>query len=233
MRKRLMNKKIMFKAIENVLKDKQEIWNGIPAVAATVHEFELLLAEIDDYMQMLQVNPNGITAQKAERQKVVISHTYELLSLVYAMAAKKNDPILLNRVNYTETDLLKMRDDQLVVICTAIASLVHDHLDELASYGVDENDVNVLKEEIGLFNDSLPSKRVTVVQRKAANEKLKELFVQTDALLKTQLDRLLVRFRNSDPHFYEVYRNARRIVNYGVRHEKPQEPENTAQDVNS
>ena len=60
--------------------------------------------------------------------------------------------------------------------------------------------------------------------RKAVHEKLKEPFVQTDVLLKTQLD-LLVRYRNSYPHFYGIYQNARRIGNYGVRHEKPQEPE--------
>jgi hypothetical protein len=119
------------------------------------------------------------------------------------------------------------------VVCKANATLVQEHLGELTPYGVSENDVIKLREEIGLFADSLPSKRVTVVQRKTANERLKELFVQTDDLLKMQLDRLMVRYRNSEPHFYEVYRYARHVVNYGVRHEKPREVVNAAQDANS
>lgn len=233
MRKRLWNKRIMFKTIQDLLKTNQEIWNGIPAIADTVREFELLLTEIDNYLQLLLVNPNAITVQKTERQKAMIDCAYELVSLVYAMAAKKNDLVLLNNVNFTETDLLKMRDNQLVVVCNTIVTLLQGHLDELRPYGVTENDVDRLNDAVNRFNESLPSKRVTVIQRKAANEKLKDLFVQTDVLLKMQLDRLLVRYRNSEPHFYGVYRNARRIVNYGVRHEKPKEPEHETPDGNN
>lgn len=75
-------------------------------------------------------------------------------------------------------------------------------------------------------NYSLSMLRVSVSERKAAHEKLAKLFAQTDALLKNQLDRLMVRFRETEPELYATYQNARRIIPYGVRHEKKKEPEN-------
>jgi hypothetical protein len=80
-----------------------------------------------------------------------------------------------------------------------------------------------------LFADCLPSKRISASERKAANEKLKDLFLQVDDLLKNQLDRLMVPFRKSQPDFYASYQNARRIVNYGIRHKTTKEPENQDQ----
>jgi len=76
--------------------------------------------------------------------------------------------------------------------------------------------------------DNLTTGRVSVSERKAANEKLKIVFLQVDALLKKQLDRIVVRYRTNEPEFYQIYQNARHIVNYGVRHKKPKEPEKEA-----
>lgn len=193
-------------------------------MVTVISDFELLLAEIETYRQVTQGNRKGITALKAVQQELVISHTYELSSALYAMAIKKNDAVLAVKVNFTETDLLKKCDDNLVTICLTVAEIAKKHLAELTAYQVSEEELMVLKEEIRQFADNLPSGRISVSEQKAANEKLKDLFVQVDALLKKQLDRIMVRYRKSQPEFYTIYQNIRRIVNYGIRHEKAKEP---------
>lgn len=223
MLKRLSNKLMMYNAVLSLLKQNAVIWEPVPAMVTTINDFESLLAEIDTCQQITQGTKKGITRQKAAQQALVISHTYELLSVLYAMATATNNPVLLSKVSFTESDLLKTRDTQLVSICLRSAEIATEYLADLTAYGVTESELNLLKEEIGLFADNLPTLRVSVSERKAANVKLKNLFIEVDALLKKQLDRLMVRYRKSQPDFNSLYHNTRRIVHYGTRHVKAKE----------
>jgi uncharacterized circularly permuted ATP-grasp superfamily protein len=224
MLKRLANKLAMYQAVQSLLNMNKSVWTSVPAMVETINDFESLLAEIETYRQLTQDSKKGITEQKAAQQALVIAHTYEVSSLLYVMATKQNDAILTAKVDFTETDLLKKRDGNLVTTCQSIADIATEHLSELMAYQVSGDELMVLKEEIKSFADNLTTGRVSVSERKAANAKLKDLFVQVDALLKKQLDRLMVRFRENEPKFYTAYQNTRHIVNYGVRHEKPKEP---------
>jgi hypothetical protein len=225
MLKRLENKLVMYHAIQSYLEQNKSIWTSVPAMATTIIDFELLLAEIKNYWKLTSENKRGITQQKATQQALVIEHAYELSSVLYAMAIKKNDAILAAKVDFTETDLLKKRDDNLVTTCRNIVEFATEHLAELSVYQVSGDELIVLKEEINRFAENLTTGRVSVSEQKAANENMKIVFVKVDALLKKQLDRIMVRYRKTEPDFYTKYQNLRRIVNYGVRHDKPKEPE--------
>lgn len=228
MLKRLVNKLAMYQAVQSLLNANKSVWTSVPAIVETINDFESLLAEIETYMQLTQGNKKGITLQKAAQQALVIAHTYELSSVLYVLATKLNDVVLAAKVDFTETELLKKRDGNLVTTCLNIVDIATEHLAELIDYQVSGDELVVLKEEIKSFADNLTTGRVSVSERKAANAKLKDLFVQVDALLKKQLDRLMVRFRENESKFYQAYQNTRHIVNYGVRHEKPKEPEKEA-----
>jgi len=229
MLKRLANKLVMYRAVQSHLDRNKSMWTSVPAMVTTINDFELLLAEIENYIQLTSGNKKGITQQKATQQALVIAHAYELSSVLYAMAIKKNDEILAAKVDFTESDLLKKRDGNLVTTCRNIVEFATEHLAELKAYEVTADELIVLKEEINRFADNLTTGRVSVSERKAANEKLKLVFLQVDALLKKQLDRIVIRYRKTEPNFYASYQSLRRIINYGVRHEKPKEPEKEAQ----
>ena len=228
MLKRLANKLVMYRAVQSHLDRNKSMWTSVPAMATTINDFELLLAEIETYRKLTQENKTGITQQKAAQQALVIAHAYELSSVLYAMAIKKNDAVLAAKVDFTETDLLKKRDNHLVSTCRNILEFATEHLAELIAYQVTADELIVLKEEINSFAENLTTGRVSVTERKAANEKLKVVFLQVDSLLKKQLDRIVVRYRKTEPDFYTNYQSLRRIINYGVRHEKPKEPEKEA-----
>lgn len=228
MLKRLANKLVMYRAVQSHLDRNKSMWTSVPAMATTINDFELLLAEIETYRKLTQENKTGITQQKAAQQALVIAHAYELSSVLYAMAIKMNDAVLAAKVDFTETDLLKKRDNHLVSTCRNIVEFATEHLAELIAYQVTADELIVLTEEINSFAENLTTGRVSVTERKAANEKLKVVFLQVDSLLKKQLDRIVVRYRKTEPDFYTNYQSLRRIINYGVRHEKPKEPEKEA-----
>jgi len=228
MLKRLANKLVMYQTVQSHLDRNKSLWTSVPAMATTINDFELLLAEIETYRKLTQENKKGITKLKAAQQALVIAHAYEISSVLYAMAITKNDEILAAKVDFTETDLLKKRDNNLVATCLNILEFATEHLAELIAYEVTADELIVLKEEINSFAENLNTGRVSVSERKAANEKLKIAFLQVDDLLKKQLDRIVVRYRKTEPDFYTTYQSLRHTVNYGVRHEKPKEPEKEA-----
>lgn len=228
MLKRLANKLVMYHGVQSHLNQNKELWTVVPAMVEIVNDFEALLAKIETYQQLIKGNKNGITKQKAAQQDVIIAHTYELSSLVYVAATKKNDMVLAAQVNFTPTKLLKKRDSTLVATCLSFVETATGHLAELSDYPITAEELLVLKEEINRFAENISSGRVSVSEGKAANENMKQVFLQVDALLKNQLDRMMVRYRKTKPKFFAMYHELRRIIHYGVRHAKPKEPEKEA-----
>lgn len=220
MQKRLSAKLMMYQSIQTILNSNKEVWQSVSIMADVINNFETLLGEIATYHQLTGENKKGITEQKAGWQKQLIDITYQVSSALFVMATRANDPVIAQQTDYTETDLVKTRDAQLVTCCSAIEELALKHQAALTAFGITGNDLAQMHDAIKRFSESLPTMRVTVSERKTANEKLKDLFAQTDALLKNQVDRLMVRFKQSQPTFYATYKTSRHVINYGVRHKK-------------
>ena len=72
--------------------------------------------------------------------------------------------------------------------------------------------------------DPLPSYRVSVSGRKAENIYLKSLLKSGTLIIKEQISRMMTRYKSAKPNFYTAYLNATKVVNYGTRHEKPEDP---------
>ncbi len=228
--KRFENKLMMLKAVLSLLKQNSEKLSVVPALAALISKLESLVAGIKSLRQITESDTTGITAAKQEQQEMLIDKAYELSSVLYAMAAEKEDKVLQGKVDFTESDLQNARGNDLVATCSTIANLVSENLEGLSAYGIEEADLSELESLNTDFSENLPSHRVSVAERKAANEKLKEVFKQAGTLLEDQIDRLMVRMRSRDADLYVAYENARSIVNYGIRHEKGEEGEATTEE---
>lgn len=224
MLKRFENKLLMFLAVLRFMKQNQEKWESSPAITALMGELEILVSEIETTRQVADMDRTGITAQKNEQQEMVIEKAYELLSAVFAMASQTNNKELAGKVDFTESDLQNSRGSDLVATGRSIAAIVREHLRDLGDYEITEADIAELEEKIAQFSENLPSNRISVGERKAANEKLKELFGNGNILLEDRLDRLMVKFKSGNPEFFTAYENARIIVDYGIRHNKEDEP---------
>jgi hypothetical protein len=80
---------------------------------------------------------------------------------------------------------------------------------------------------ITAYKTSLTARRVSVFVRKNANEKLKELLASALNLVADQIDRMMFLFKKSKPHFYGSYLNTCKVVDNGIRYEKPEVSEAT------
>jgi hypothetical protein len=72
------------------------------------------------------------------------------------------------------------------------------------------------KFEIGLLN--VPSG--VIGEHKLYTSNLRELFVAADSIIYDRLDKLIRLFKTSSPDFFNLYSNARNVVNTAARKRK-------------
>lgn len=225
MLKRLENKLRMFQAVKQVLDRNSGIWQGITALVAIVNEFFEKMNQITETRKVTESSSKGATAGKNTEEELLVDTVFEVSSALYAMAVRSGNAALQQKVKFTEGELQTAREGELATIGETIAALARENLEALAEYGVDDARVKGLEDSTARFKELISTPRADIAQRKAAQARLKELFIETSGLLTHQLDRLLIKYRSSHPDFYAAYMNARVIVDHGIRHEKPEEPE--------
>jgi len=66
MLKRLANKLVMYRAVQSHLDRNKSIWTSVPAMVITINDFELLLAEIENYIQLTSRKQKGNYTAKSD-----------------------------------------------------------------------------------------------------------------------------------------------------------------------
>ena len=220
MDKRLENKLMMMKALLSFLNQYKDEWSGNGPLSQVIAELKNLIDQIEATRLLVGTNQSGVVQNKSAIQEDLVDVTFALTSTLYAMAVRTNNPVLQGQVNITRSDLLRQRDGKLASTAKSMLDLVRVHLATLADYAVTPDDASNLETKLLSYENSLPVNRITVFERKTANQKLKDLFTTANNLLTEQLDRMMPRFEKSKPDFYTSYLNARKVVSYGIRHEK-------------
>jgi len=228
MDKRFENKMTMLKAVLSLLQLHESIWSDSAPLAAAIEELAGLIAQIEEIQQLTGEDNSGLSASKKSEKDALIKQAFELASIIFAMATRNKDQVLLAKVDFPISELIRLRESELANKCKNIAELGRSTLPLITTFGTSEEKMNALDQQIAHFKLSIPARRISVSELKAFNKKLKELLKQAIDLVTDQIDRMLVQFENSKPDFYNAYLNARKVVDYGIRHEKAEVPETQA-----
>ena len=227
MNKRLENKMMMLKAVLKLLTSNKPLWkDSVPFVNA-VNQLAELVAGIDATRLITDQDYTGLVAEKAALQNLLITKAFEIVSTLHAMASSTKNNILLGKVSFPISELQRQRERELATTCRGIVVIARNSLPSLAGYPITEPELVAFEEQVSVYEGDLPNHRVSVSERKAANAKLKDLHKEADNLLVNQIDRLMFRFSTAKPDFYASYINARKVVDYGIRHDKPEDDDTT------
>jgi hypothetical protein len=225
MNKQDENKLVMMKALLSFLKQNLAIWQNSQPFVSAVNELENLIAAIELTRQSTDIDQSGLVTEKNALKAKLVSRDFELTSQIYAMAGVKKDRVLQAQVNSTKSELDAQRGGELVSNSRTFVSIGRTYLNELSGYAIDAATLDSHDQLISAYENSLPTTRLSVSERKANNEKLKGLFANAKQLLNDQIKRMMVRYQSSNPDFYAGYLSASKVVDYGIRHEKPVTPE--------
>lgn len=223
MRKVHNNKLRMYASVKQLLEKNRTLWETIVALSAVITKIFSKIDEIDEKRLIAEADSTGATEDKNQVEEEYIDQIVFIAGALHSYGFSKKDADLMAQTDLRESELENLREEDLVVTGKAVHNLAQIYLDALAEHAITQEDVDLLGTLGTDFDSLIGSPRTTIAERKAANERIPELIKECDEFFNKQLDRLMVRYKKTNPDFYKAYVNARLLVNHGVRHENTDE----------
>ena len=188
------------------------IVNTNAALASAFAEFKTIAANINTAAQSSAAVTTGLATDK-KVSKNTLSRTASIIAgQIFAYAAKNKNNELKEAVNFSATDLRRLKDGELVPRCQTIHDLGTANLAVLADYGVTNAALTGLQTEIQAYAESVPKPRAALTDRSTVKLNIKNLFKEADALLVEQMDKLVETMSKTEPDFVNTYKSARVII---------------------
>lgn len=213
----------MFGGVFSILTKNIEKLKKIKVLETKTEQLGTVITNINEKEKTFQESAAGKTDSKNETLNKMISLTTEIAGGVYAYAADNKDMETAAIVDFAEYELKKMRQTDIPVKVSSVASLAEKFAADLTDYGVETNETTELKKLLAEYNTKMSNKQVGYTEQSTARETLTALFKQGDVLLES-IDKLMLRFRDNEPELYIAYKDAREITDKASV-KKPKEQE--------
>ena len=227
MKKQFENWLVMFNSVLTILLKNIAIWQNSVSFSDSVTKFETTKKTIDTVRQKTETGSGGVTSQKNYANEKLINQTKAVDAALMAYFTKTEKKVEFHKVKYTKSDFEKMRANKLILVSKEILGLARDNMGDLADYLISEEILNELEATINEFSGLATSPHISIGERKNAHHDLSDLFKTANTILNEQLDLMIVPYEKSQPEFFSAYMNARKVVQYGIRHEKGKGDDNT------
>jgi len=187
------------------------ITTGISQFAALFALFVTGVSQFLTLRELYTADRKGFKKSKEALKADLILKLCDLARRITAYAKIAGNPVLLAEVNYTEAKLDKERDANLRDIAQIVYARGNNNLVALAPYGVTPAILSTFKTAIDVYTTAQPKTALARKDRKTLNMQmqtsLKDLYSQLD-----KLDSLVGLVKNTQPQFYNGYREARRVA---------------------
>jgi hypothetical protein len=199
-----LNQTGMFNTTSAYLNTNETIWNGVPAIVTTVADMNTGITNINNAAGK-QLSPVG----GAANAKAQVRHDYEeeillIADQLAALAAVNNDANLAAQSELTLSALDKMSDDDLEETGTRISTLATANLAGLVDYNITATDVTALTTLTTQFHAVKTAPRTAIAGRAGQTATLPDLIANVMSLLRNRLDKLMTKFKKSNPDFTQV-----------------------------
>jgi hypothetical protein len=207
-----INRSEMLDAVKAYLDRNASIWSAIPIIGILVSQLNDFIVAITGHKEA-QAAAQVFVHKNKKQQKLVVAEKADILNdALEAFAAVEEDAELESKAAKSYSDLYKLRNEDFKTVITETITLLEDKLKDLADYGVAEPQLTDLKNSFDNFLEISGQPRQYRIASVVATESLKEQFTQSNDLLERKLDKVMKRFKNSNPQFYKGYLAARVVV---------------------
>jgi len=186
----------------------------LPNCGGYVTAMQTGITQIQVIREQQEVDKSGLAESKNQLKSNLISLAMDTSRRVAAYASYANNLVLLNEINYSESDLKRCADTILRDSCQVIYSRANTNANVLVSYGVTPAGLTSMLSAITSFAASIPAPRLGITDKKQATDQLTILMKAVDDNL-DKIDTLVEMVKVSQPVFYKGYKDARKIIEIG------------------
>jgi len=219
MNQKQQNRLMMNKTVSTVNKTNVAVWMGLKAFGFAQ---EALLASIfnrDKAAQTQSGTSTGTTLDKKQNTENAIDAVLKVARNTAAYAVSASDQALFASMNYSKSHFVNLPDNEQVASLAEIMKQVKVALPNLDNYGVTSENIMYADFLVKQIGDAITSPRdmidaqssatISVVNEEAASRKALSI-----------MDRLIHNFSDDAADYVRQYRQARIIIDSGIRHEE-------------
>jgi hypothetical protein len=212
MNQKQQNIRTMFGTTLDFLDKNSAVWSGRPAFADAVTRARAAVGAIGSAGEKQAMPTTGVAEDKQSLRDDLEDKTLEIADQLSAFAAKKGDHNLGAQVEMTKSTLDRMQETDLIDTADRVGNLANAHLAELVPFEITAADITALNDASAAFSGDKSKPRQAAVDRSVQTQSLPELIAAARSIFRNELDKLMTKFRKTDPDFYNGYFAARVIV---------------------
>jgi hypothetical protein len=212
----------MYNAVNAYCNTNSGVVSSVPAFQTAFNSFAGQLSVLIELVQAEAQVITGVTMSKAQLKDSLCQQAASLAAIVFAFATATNNTVLAEQVNFSVSDLKRLKDDELPPVCNNIIAAINTNVGDLVDYGITPAMVTDFATLITSYITSVPAPRNAVSQRKAYKAQIKTSMKTIDGILKKQMDKLVVQFKTTNSMFYNAYISNREIIDAPTSSETPQ-----------
>ncbi|KAA1242470.1 hypothetical protein [Aquimarina sp. RZ0] len=212
MDQRQINRLDMYEAVNTYLNANTAVWSGVPILVTLKNELDTLLVSIQTQQKDQEAARIYLGNDKTTQKRFVSEKADILNDSLEAYAAINTLVELEQKAAKTFTDLYSTRNQDFITVISETITLLEQHLENLADYGVTADQITDLKNSMDQFLTLNGQPRQYRIAEKQATIQMADLFEQVTALLANRIDKVMKRFKNANTNFYNGYISARAIV---------------------
>ena len=220
------NKFSTFEEIETVLNSNSQFIDTIPEFVISKAEFSTIVSGIRNKAIKKNTVIAGVSAAKSIKREELESVTRELSSVLFIYGKKNNNTIIKAIADIKQSDLMRMRDTELLNRASSLLETIEGLPSGLDAYGKKSTDIDALRNCITNYHNSSTEKTNSSVEKYSINFTLKDMFKKGMDILDSEIDKFVNSFKKSNPEFYTSYYSVRSIKNLGVRHKQAPDNQN-------
>ena len=200
----------MCKTLQDTANTNNAQWNNLPAFVSKYSSFNTKVSELNSLKEVQEKNITGFAVSKSNRKADMIEKTLKVISGLKAYSLDKNDPVILNEISYTPSNLETTRDEEVASKCQIVHDRANSIIALLNEYGIIADDLTVLQSSIGDYSASsqLPASKID--ERHAVTERIGEVVTDIKKTLAV-MDNLVNTLNDKTPAFVLTYNNSRAV----------------------
>jgi hypothetical protein len=150
------------------------------------------------------------------RQRMGISQA-ELAARVGGLAVRTGNADLKRRMKMSPSALAKLSEANHAAFRALVLQEAQARLSDLTSFGIGQPELDALEASIAVYSQLVLAPRMAVLGRSEKTRLLRDQFDKASAILRDEIDPLMLVLSRQQPGLLERYRQARVIIDLGQR----------------
>lgn len=197
---------------DEFLVKNESLTKDLPEFGTTITGFRNTLGRIKIIDGQQKNVITGVTKNKRDVKKALITLAAENSVKVFAFAKVSNNKPLMDEVNFSMSDLARMTDVAFRTHADELNKKMVALLESLGKYGITADTQKKYEEALAEYENTLVKPRIGIAEKRGATKELRTLFTSLDEHL-SKLDAIIGIIRYNEVNFYNGYRAVRRMVN--------------------